>query len=97
MACLMFIITSTVRFNCDYNALHTELQQLGLPREHSAAIRKIIEECAAEIRKYLKKTSLQSIVIINSHTKFSNYKYLFQSIHYLKLVLNQQTTISMAL
>nr|CAH7722837.1 unnamed protein product [Callosobruchus chinensis] len=43
IACLNFIISSTSRFNCDGNALQSELQQLGLPREHSTVIKRIVE------------------------------------------------------
>lgn len=60
MACLVFILTSTVRFHCDINALHSELQQLGLPREHSSAIRKVIEEYNTDIKANLNNTSLRS-------------------------------------
>lgn len=60
IACIQYILYSTVRYNCDHNALNSELQQLGLPREHSTAIKKVIDDQAQEIHAILKSSSLKS-------------------------------------
>lgn len=44
VACITYILTSATRFNCDSNALQTELQQLGLPREHSTSIKRTLDD-----------------------------------------------------
>lgn len=59
VACLDYIITSTTRFNCDSNALHRELQQLGLPREHSTSIQSVIDDQLASLTEKFRKSSLQ--------------------------------------
>ncbi|XP_065171794.1 COMM domain-containing protein 4-like [Atheta coriaria] len=59
IACIQYILYSTVRYNCDHNALNSELQQLGLPREHSTAIKKVIDDQAQEIHAILKSSSLK--------------------------------------
>ncbi|KAJ8977702.1 hypothetical protein NQ317_005435 [Molorchus minor] len=59
IACLTFIITSTVRFNCDSSALQSELQQLGLPREHSTCIKRITDEHSSSLTAKLSASSLK--------------------------------------
>ncbi|XP_022901458.1 COMM domain-containing protein 4 [Onthophagus taurus] len=59
IACLGFILTSTIKFNCDHNALHSELQQLGLPREHSTSIKRVTSENCLDIATKLKGSSLK--------------------------------------
>ncbi|CAH1121262.1 unnamed protein product [Ceutorhynchus assimilis] len=44
IACLKYIISSATRFHCESSALQSELQQLGLPREHSNSIKRVFEE-----------------------------------------------------
>ncbi|KRT78195.1 hypothetical protein AMK59_6797, partial [Oryctes borbonicus] len=67
MACLSFIITSTVRYNCDRNMLHSELQQLGLPREHSTSIKRVTDDNYTEIATKLGASSLK----VNPLEKYS--------------------------
>ncbi|EFA11486.2 COMM domain-containing protein 4 [Tribolium castaneum] len=59
VACLSFIITSAVRFNCNSSALHSELQQLGLPREHSTSVKRVVDEHSEELTSHFKKQSLR--------------------------------------
>lgn len=59
IACITHIIKSAVRFNCDSNALHSELQQLGLPREHSTSIKRVTDDQSADIAAKLRDTSLK--------------------------------------
>ncbi|XP_045481620.1 COMM domain-containing protein 4 [Harmonia axyridis] len=59
IACLQFIISSTCKFQCETSALLSELQQLGLPREHSSAIKKVIDDKQDSITKKLKASGLK--------------------------------------
>lgn len=61
IACITFILTSAIRFNCDHGALHSELQQLGLPREHSTSIKRIADEHHAEIEAKLRNKPLRGL------------------------------------
>jgi hypothetical protein len=67
MACLSFIITSAVRFSCNSNALHSELQQLGLPREHSTSVKRVVDEHCEEVTSHFKRQSLK----VNHLEKFT--------------------------
>ncbi|KAK4871720.1 hypothetical protein RN001_015844 [Aquatica leii] len=58
VACISYIITSTTRYNCDYGALFSELQQLGLPREHSLSLKKVVQDNGAALAQTLKVSSL---------------------------------------
>lgn len=60
VACLSFIITSTIRFCCNSSALHSELQQLGLPREHSTSLKRVVDDNYDELTTYFKQQSLRS-------------------------------------
>lgn len=61
MACLSFIVSSTVRYNANSTALQSELQQLGLPREHSTSIKRVVDDQTAELTNHFKKQSLKGI------------------------------------
>ncbi|KAL3289873.1 hypothetical protein HHI36_023263 [Cryptolaemus montrouzieri] len=59
ISCLRYIVVSTARFVCETTALQSELQQLGLPREHSSAIKKVIDDKQNVIIKKLESSSLK--------------------------------------
>ncbi|KAJ3639890.1 hypothetical protein Zmor_003261 [Zophobas morio] len=59
VACLSFIITSAVRFNCNSSTLHSELQQLGLPREHSTSVKRVVDDYCEELTSHYRKQSLR--------------------------------------
>ncbi|XP_060516089.1 COMM domain-containing protein 4 [Cylas formicarius] len=59
IACLTYIISSATRFNCDSSALQSELQQLGLPREHSTSIKRVFEDQNANLAETFKTQSLK--------------------------------------
>ncbi|XP_044765155.1 COMM domain-containing protein 4 [Coccinella septempunctata] len=59
IACLRFIIFSTCKFQCETSALFSELQQLGLPREHSSSLKKVVDEKQDAILKILKASGLK--------------------------------------
>ncbi|KAF5286117.1 hypothetical protein FQA39_LY16400 [Lamprigera yunnana] len=58
VACISYIISSTIRYNCDHAALFSELQQLGLPREHSLSLKKVVAEYAEALTTSFKSSSL---------------------------------------
>ncbi|XP_015794888.1 COMM domain-containing protein 4 [Tetranychus urticae] len=61
-ACFMvasFILKSAWRFNVDHSIVVAELQQLGLPKEHTTAIAKVYSEKADDMRNALKSQSLR--------------------------------------
>ncbi|CAG9858223.1 unnamed protein product [Phyllotreta striolata] len=59
IACISYILTSTTRFNCDSNVLQNELQQLGLPREHSTSLKRVIDDQVSALKEKFKQASLR--------------------------------------
>lgn len=57
-SCVRFLLLSAVRFNISKDVFSIELQQLGLPREHSLALGKVLDEHSASLREHLKGKSL---------------------------------------
>jgi hypothetical protein len=57
-SCVRFLILSAVRFGIGKDIFAIELQQLGLPREHSLALGKILEEFSEKLREFLRSKSL---------------------------------------
>ncbi|XP_055302033.1 COMM domain-containing protein 4 [Sitodiplosis mosellana] len=58
MACIRFLLVNATRFRTDETTFSTELQQLGLPQEHSSAICRVFKEQSGNIQEYLTKNSL---------------------------------------
>lgn len=56
--CVRFLLLLAVRFGVTKDIFSIELQQLGLPREHSLALGKVLDDKAAAIKNYLKGKSL---------------------------------------
>ncbi|XP_028144866.1 COMM domain-containing protein 4 [Diabrotica virgifera virgifera] len=59
IACITYILTSTTRFNCDSNALQNELQQLGLPREHSTSLKRVVDDQIGALTDKFRAASLK--------------------------------------
>ncbi|CAH1114149.1 unnamed protein product [Psylliodes chrysocephalus] len=59
IACISYILTSATRFNCDSNALQNELQQLGLPREHSTSLKRVIDDQVGALTEKFRQASLR--------------------------------------
>lgn len=55
---MRFLLLSAVRFNVSNTYFCTELQQIGLPREHSVALGKVLDDCSTQLRDYLKSKTL---------------------------------------
>lgn len=50
VAALEFILSASARYSVQSELLSNEMQQLGLPREHAAALSKVYSESLAELR-----------------------------------------------
>lgn len=56
--CVRYLLLSAVRFNVGKDIFAIELQQLGLPREHSLALGKVLDENSSSLKEHLKSQSL---------------------------------------
>uniref|UniRef100_A0A4W3ILX0 COMM domain containing 4 n=1 Tax=Callorhinchus milii TaxID=7868 RepID=A0A4W3ILX0_CALMI len=59
IAVLSFILSSAAKYSVDGESLSSELQQLGLPKEHAAGFCKSYEDKQAALQDRLKETSLR--------------------------------------
>ena len=59
IAALNFILTSAAKYDCDVESVINELQQLGLPKEHSTTIGKVFGERKVVLRDCLQQKSLK--------------------------------------
>lgn len=59
IAALTFILSSAVKHNVDGDSLSNELQQLGLPKEHSTALCKTYEGKRDDVRQKFKEQSFR--------------------------------------
>lgn len=58
ISCIRYLLVNATRFQTDETTFSTELQQLGLPMEHSVAICRVYKEQSNNIEEYLAKNSL---------------------------------------
>ncbi|KFB43649.1 AGAP001207-PA-like protein [Anopheles sinensis] len=58
MACLRFLLTIASRYNTEITVFGTELQQLGLPKEHTAIMCRLLGDHVQKIRTVLRDNSL---------------------------------------
>lgn len=59
IAALSFILSSAAKYNVDGDSLSNELQQLGLPREHSVSLHKVYEDNLNRLQGVLRDTSFR--------------------------------------
>ena len=59
IAALNFVFASSARHNVDGETVSNELQQLGLPKEHSHALSKVYDEKLEELQSILRQQSLR--------------------------------------
>ena len=59
IAALSFILSSAAKYNVDGDSLSNELQQLGLPREHSVSLHKVYEDNSGKLQGTLRETSFR--------------------------------------
>ncbi|XP_037039822.1 COMM domain-containing protein 4 [Bradysia coprophila] len=58
-ACIRFLIVNAIRFNTDDATFNEELQQLGLPKEHSSAVCRVMSDHYQALKQHLIDTSLK--------------------------------------
>ncbi|KAM8780682.1 COMM domain-containing protein 4 isoform 1-T1 [Rhynchonycteris naso] len=59
VAVLSFILSSAAKYSVDGKSLSSELQQLGLPKEHAASLCRCYEEKQSPLQEYLRACSLR--------------------------------------
>uniref|UniRef100_A0A8D0GPP0 COMM domain containing 4 n=1 Tax=Sphenodon punctatus TaxID=8508 RepID=A0A8D0GPP0_SPHPU len=59
VAVLSFILSSAAKYNVDSESLSSELQQLGLPKEHATALCRSYEEKQSPLQDSLRACSLR--------------------------------------
>lgn len=85
VACISNILTVATRFNTDSNILQSELQQLGLPREHSTSIKRVFDDQFLNLTdkfrtSSLKVNSLKKVVCISdTNTKCAIAEFLIDN------------------
>lgn len=57
-ACIRFLLISAARFNTESSIFGTELQQLGLPKDHTTAMCRVLDDYVTQIRAKLRQSSL---------------------------------------
>ncbi|XP_055548307.1 COMM domain-containing protein 4 [Wyeomyia smithii] len=57
-ACIRFLLVSASRFNTESSVFGTELQQLGLPKEHTIVMCRVLDDYLTQIRARLCQSSL---------------------------------------
>lgn len=68
IAALELIFTSSARYGVSATDLNSELQQLGLPREHSTAVARLHTDHCPQIAAVLSSQSLRGDSTVNSYT-----------------------------
>lgn len=72
IASLRFLLVNASRFNADSSTFGEELQQLGLPKEHSTSLCKVHTENLEAIRKKLKENCLKVNELVSVNGKESS-------------------------
>lgn len=57
-ACIRYLLVSAARFNTESSVFGTELQQLGLPKDHTTVMCQVLEDYVSQIRSKLRQSSL---------------------------------------
>ncbi|XP_055610212.1 COMM domain-containing protein 4 [Uranotaenia lowii] len=58
-ACIRFLLVSAARFNTESSIFGTELQQLGLPKDHTTVMCRVLEDYVSQFRSVLLRSSLK--------------------------------------
>ncbi|KAI4473120.1 hypothetical protein M0802_016301 [Mischocyttarus mexicanus] len=74
IAALELIFTSSARYGVSAADLSSELQQLGLPREHSTAVARIHTDCCPQLTATLSSQSLRGKIYISNLSRLSSIK-----------------------
>lgn len=60
VACIHYMLTNAARYSCSEASFGEEIQQLGLPKDHAAAMCRVLQTHAAAIRQKLIDKSFRS-------------------------------------
>jgi len=72
LSALQFIFSSAAKYNTDSETLSNELQQLGLPKEHSSSLCKVYSQNLDRIQEALKEQSLRLSRLNGIHYRIDN-------------------------
>ncbi|XP_017779209.1 PREDICTED: COMM domain-containing protein 4 [Nicrophorus vespilloides] len=87
IACVNYILISAVKYNSNHNILKAELQMLGLPAEHGASFKKVMDEQSKEMLSVLKSKTLK----VNALEGFSSSVDVESNCVNLELKINDET------
>lgn len=85
VACIHFLLNNAARHNASELVFNEEIQQLGLPKEHAAAMCSVLTEHATAIRQRLIDKSFKSkllIVVLCFNKKYSRFFFLITLKYY---------------
>ena len=66
VALIEFVLTMSTKHSTNSETLSSELQQLGLPKEHATAMCRIYEENEGKLEEFLRKSSLRLNNLVTS-------------------------------
>ncbi|XP_014676077.1 PREDICTED: COMM domain-containing protein 4-like [Priapulus caudatus] len=98
IACLSFILSSAAKYSVSSESLSNELQQLGLPKEHSTSLCKSYEDSIGMLREELARRSLTlpSVVGLEWRVDYvlssSHVKEIYEPYVHLRLKINDPDT-----
>lgn len=64
VACIHFMLSSAARFSCTEAIFGEEIQQLGLPKDHAAAMCRVLQKHSSSIRQTLMDKAFSSGFLI---------------------------------
>lgn len=74
VACIRFILINATRFEADDGTLSAELEQLGLPKEHSTALCRVFSDKCNDIKQYLLDNNFSGKWNIRRSKRFTHNK-----------------------
>ena len=77
VALVEFVMKSAARHGCNGETLSSELQQLGLPKEHATALCRVYDDSQTKLEDLLRDSSLKCKQVKNSSSCVERNKALF--------------------
>ena len=81
MAALRFILSSGAKHDVDAESLSSELQQLGLPKEHATSLCKAYADSVAPVRQALHEKSLRRMCVLRHVHKDTKLELVLMYLH----------------
>lgn len=82
ISCIRFILINATRYQTDDTTLSAELQQLGLPKEHSTAMCRVFSENSSRIGQHLLDTSFTGKMTLFELSWFTQWIIRFVVLHF---------------